>query len=132
MAVEVPLAWGQPGAELEIDVPARVTCARCDGGGCDACDRTGALRLFEGETAPTLRLRFSSAIGDGVVVRVDDPIGDRDRLDQMLVTIRPARAPSPNCRRVFGPLHERRGWSAAWLVAALAIAAILAAIAATR
>ncbi|MBI4954871.1 MAG: hypothetical protein HY908_22810 [Myxococcales bacterium] len=53
LRVTVPESWLATPSELEIRVPARLTCARCDGGGCDACGRSGAVRAFaESERDP--------------------------------------------------------------------------------
>ena len=48
LSVEVPEAWLAEGADVAVTAPARLVCARCDGGGCDGCARSGALRSPEG------------------------------------------------------------------------------------
>jgi hypothetical protein len=47
-SIEVPQSWFLQGATLQIQLPRLLSCARCDGGGCDACGRRGA---FEQEAA---------------------------------------------------------------------------------
>ena len=47
-SIEVPENWFWVGATLQIALPRLLSCARCDGGGCDACERRGA---FEQEAA---------------------------------------------------------------------------------
>lgn len=42
-SIEVPVAWFEAGATLQIQLPRLMTCARCEGGGCDACGRRGAF-----------------------------------------------------------------------------------------
>jgi hypothetical protein len=42
-SIEVPQAWFLLGATLQITLPRLLSCARCDGGGCDACERRGAF-----------------------------------------------------------------------------------------
>jgi hypothetical protein len=42
-SIEVPQAWFLVGATLQITLPRLLSCARCDGGGCDACERRGAF-----------------------------------------------------------------------------------------
>ena len=42
-SIEVPEAWFLVGATLQIALPRLLSCARCDGGGCDACERRGAF-----------------------------------------------------------------------------------------
>src|SRR5690242_3451348 len=55
LRVGVPAAWLAEGGELELRVPARLACARCDGGGCDGCARSGALRAPEPASARVVR-----------------------------------------------------------------------------
>lgn len=43
--VTVRPQWLDLGATLELELPRNLTCAGCDGGGCDACERSGALTL---------------------------------------------------------------------------------------
>lgn len=43
--VRVPREWIQAGATIDVELPRNVTCAVCDGGGCDACESSGALTL---------------------------------------------------------------------------------------
>lgn len=45
MAVAVPEEWITSGATLEIELPRNLACAACGGGGCDACERSGAVSL---------------------------------------------------------------------------------------
>src|SRR6185295_11928044 len=42
-SIEVPQDWFLVGATLQIALPRLLSCARCDGGGCDACERRGAF-----------------------------------------------------------------------------------------
>src|SRR6185295_10212812 len=51
-SIEVPENWFWVGATLQIALPRLLSCARCDGGGCDACERRGA---FEQAAAGTAR-----------------------------------------------------------------------------
>jgi hypothetical protein len=41
--VEVPMEWLEEGASVSIVLPRLLTCARCEGGGCDVCGRKGAF-----------------------------------------------------------------------------------------
>ena len=52
MSVTVPEEWMTFGATLEIDLPRNLACASCSGGGCDACERSGAVSL-RGRKEPT-------------------------------------------------------------------------------
>jgi len=42
-AIEVPNAWFVEAASVELRLPRLLSCARCEGGGCDACGRRGAF-----------------------------------------------------------------------------------------
>lgn len=42
-SIEVPVGWFEVGATLEVSLPRLLSCARCEGGGCDACERRGAF-----------------------------------------------------------------------------------------
>jgi hypothetical protein len=42
-SIEVPSAWFLEAAGVEVRLPRLLTCARCEGGGCDACGRRGAF-----------------------------------------------------------------------------------------
>jgi len=53
------------GAAIEVELPRNLTCAGCDGGGCDACDRSGAITIRGRGDPPDL-------------VPVNLPAGDRD------------------------------------------------------
>jgi hypothetical protein len=44
-SIEVPRAWFEQGATLQLQLPRLLNCARCNGGGCDACQRRGAFEL---------------------------------------------------------------------------------------
>lgn len=43
--IRVPEPWIRRGETIEIDLPRNLTCAACEGGGCDVCDRAGATSL---------------------------------------------------------------------------------------
>ncbi len=40
------------GAQLRLGMPRRLACALCHGGGCDACQRRGAVTLREADDPP--------------------------------------------------------------------------------
>lgn len=65
--------------EAEIVIPKRVTCARCDGGGCDSCHRSGAIRLDLSEEERTTHFVFPAAARD-VRIRLAHPIAGLDLL----------------------------------------------------
>jgi hypothetical protein len=43
--ITLPVAWLESGAKLEIELPRNLTCLACKGGGCDACERSGAVSM---------------------------------------------------------------------------------------
>lgn len=58
--IAVPAEWFAQGRRLQIDLPGRLTCASCDGGGCDTCGRSGALEVPKPETPLELTLPISA------------------------------------------------------------------------
>ncbi|WP_434042517.1 MULTISPECIES: hypothetical protein [Sorangium] len=103
LSIAVPAAWTRGGADIEIAVPARVTCARCDGGGCDGCARSGAHRAPAELAARTLRLRLPADLTGGATLRLVRPFGEHAPLDQLLIDIRADSAASPGVRCVAPP-----------------------------
>jgi hypothetical protein len=75
--IRVPSGWLDQGATIEFEVPRNLTCAQCGGGGCDACQRAGAITL-RGREEPgevvQVTLPQRDADGDGtardVVLRI--------------------------------------------------------------
>jgi hypothetical protein len=47
LTITVPPQWLEQGSRLLVRVPKKLVCAACEGGGCDACARSGALTLPE-------------------------------------------------------------------------------------
>ncbi len=67
--IEVPEAWFEEGVHLEIELPQRLACARCEGGGCDACGRSGAITLYaQGEVPLVVHVGLPRAAPGGVVL----------------------------------------------------------------
>jgi hypothetical protein len=58
--IVVPAEWFTDGRRLQIDLPGRLTCANCSGGGCDACGRSGALETPKVEEPLELTLPSSA------------------------------------------------------------------------
>ncbi|HVZ32751.1 MAG TPA: hypothetical protein VG963_10015, partial [Polyangiaceae bacterium] len=42
-SIEVPARWLELGATVQLRLPRLLPCARCQGGGCDGCERRGAF-----------------------------------------------------------------------------------------
>jgi hypothetical protein len=138
LRIAVPAAWSDEGAEIEIAAPGRVACARCDGGGCDGCGRSGAHRIPGEPGARTLRLRLPGSVDPGaaVVLRVARPFDEAPSLEQLLVEVTAGAEPSPGVTRVppavDSPAGARplRAVTVATVIAA--VLALLAALAASR
>jgi hypothetical protein len=45
MALSLPEDWIAAGATIEIALPRNLACASCSGGGCDTCERSGAVTI---------------------------------------------------------------------------------------
>lgn len=130
--LEVPAAWLDAGCRIEILVPRRVPCARCDGGGCDSCGKSGALRAPDAEAARRLEITLPEGCGEAVALRLVDPFGD-GLVEQLLLEIRAGRA-SPEVTRVPDPPAPLAlppplvPWRGVIMAALAAAAAILAAL----
>ncbi|MDI1447613.1 hypothetical protein [Polyangium sp. 6x1] len=74
LVIEVPADWA--GAVIEVVIPTRVACARCDGGGCEGCGLRGGHRVPGDPTGRLVRTRLPSALEGGVVLRILRPFGD--------------------------------------------------------
>ena len=84
--IVVPGAWLVDGGGLEIELPRLLSCARCDGGGCDRCQRSGALRMDGPERTVEVHLPSSSS-KSAVKLRLARPLDD-DRIAQLILTIK--------------------------------------------
>ena len=72
-AIEVPVEW--VGAEILVAVPGRLVCARCDGGGCDGCQRRGGFRVDGDEQARAVRVQLPLVMQETIVLRIVHPFG---------------------------------------------------------
>ncbi|MEM6788962.1 MAG: hypothetical protein AAF715_15685 [Myxococcota bacterium] len=133
LALDIDLAWLQDaGRVVEVRVPRRLPCARCEGGGCDGCGRSGVVRAPENEarrglrvTLPTTRPGPRSSV---VVLRIERPFGPGSEIAQLLLRLKPSDASDPRLSRVAATAvpppgaasFPRPGWVA--LLAAVAAA----------
>jgi len=69
--IVVPAAWLTDGSRIEVDLPERLGCASCGGGGCDTCGKSGALLVPRGEEP--LELTLPSVAEPAGIVRVRLP-----------------------------------------------------------
>lgn len=114
----IELSAVELGRSVAIPVPRRLVCARCDGGGCDACDRSGALKLDLDDAERTTQLVLPAEGSERLLVRLVRPFDEATNLEQLTVEIRLLPAP-PTVR-------EWRYVVIALLVAAIALAAVFA------
>lgn len=97
--ISVPREWF--GREIAVILPRNLHCAACGGGGCDRCDRSGAVTLRDREDEPVeLRVRLpppdvSSA---AVCLRIPEEGGRATEEElgrgHLLLTVRRGEQPS--------------------------------------
>jgi len=114
--IRVPRAWLESGAVIELELPRNLSCAACDGGGCDQCERSGAITLRGREELPeilhvTLPARPPEADGGtrGVVLRIPEQGGLPPVADELLprglllLRVEPADVADPGVSRIVPP-----------------------------
>ncbi|MEO5731255.1 MAG: hypothetical protein ABI134_07355 [Byssovorax sp.] len=131
--VEVPTAWLTAGCRIEILAPRRLPCARCDGGGCDACGKSGVLRAPDAEASRRLEITLPGTESTAVALRLADPFGG-GLVEQLIVEIHAGTA-SPCVTRIPDPLPPPDAaplpvipWRGLLAAAIATAAAILAAV----
>ncbi len=108
--LSVPKDWLDAGAAIEFELPRNLSCAVCKGGGCDTCERAGAVST-RGRKEPAelvsmqLPDRFDSDTDEpasdraGVVVRLPErgglPSDPELPRGNLMVAIRVAAEPGP-------------------------------------
>ncbi len=150
--IRVPRAWLESGEVVELELPRNLSCAACDGGGCDLCERSGAISLRgRNELAEvltvTLPARKADSSGEtrGVVIRIPEqgglPPEHGAALPRglLLLRVEPAEAADAGITRVTPPeppaSHQRlslrvvaptttRGWLIAAAVAIVLLAGL--------
>ena len=72
--IRVPKALLKRGAAIELELPRHLVCAACEGGGCDTCDRSGAVTLRERGAPPdVISVTLPRAMSDaGFVIRLPE------------------------------------------------------------
>jgi len=102
MSIVVPTAWLREGARVSVELPARLRCDLCDGGGCDACERSGAYKLPD-DRGP-LSLTLPRVTDDHLALRVQNPLAD---IEPTLLVVRVAAANEPSAGvKYVGPNHD--------------------------
>jgi hypothetical protein len=138
LRLEVPASWLEEGTDVELISPERLVCGRCEGGGCDGCARSGALRAPPDTSARTLSLSIPEGSGAGIALRLVHPFGDgvAGGIQQLIVEVRPGPRATHDAARSGAPLAPPELETQPRTVLALAGVAIalaaLAALALTR
>jgi hypothetical protein len=80
--IRVPRAWLDAGEVVEFELPRNLSCAACAGGGCDICERAGAVTLRGRHELPELlsvtlptRKAEDASEARGVVIRIPEQGG---------------------------------------------------------
>ncbi len=122
LSIDVLDEWLEAGDTIAIVVPHRLGCARCDGGGCDACGRSGAYRVELDEADRTLQITLPPSAPKRSIVRVMRPFGAHSDIELLFVEIRASAEASESVRRLPRAQPPARGF----VNAAIAVALLLA------
>ncbi|HKO49622.1 MAG TPA: hypothetical protein VJV79_17960 [Polyangiaceae bacterium] len=111
--IRVPFAWLESGEVIEFALPRNLTCAACEGGGCDACGRAGAITMRGRQELAeiltvTLPMRKPEADSEarGVVIRIPEQGGISPENGEdlprglLLLRVEPAELADPGVSRV--------------------------------
>jgi hypothetical protein len=121
--VRVPQDWIDEAAVIEVELPRHLHCAVCEGGGCDLCDRSGALTLRDrGEPAEIVEVTLpqrdqerrkqeadpgsaSTPVSRSFVIRIPElgglpPEGSELPRGHLLLTVAPAATPDVGVKLV--------------------------------
>jgi hypothetical protein len=107
--IRVPLAWLERGAVVELELPRHLVCAACDGGGCDACERSGAVTLRErGEPADLVEVTLPGEQADTFVIRLPErgglpPLGSGLPRGNLLLRVEPSEEVDTTVALASGP-----------------------------
>lgn len=106
--VVVPEDWLVGGVTVDVELPRYLSCANCEGGGCDTCQRSGALTVRERDESPeVVTVTLPAASGDAdIVLRIPEaggyPPPDEARgRGLLLLRISRGDSPSPGVQRSF-------------------------------
>ncbi len=100
---EISVLEGWANRTCEIDVPRRLACATCEGGGCDACERRGAYRLEESDDERRVDVRLPSVLAGRTRIRIGQPFGATSVIGVLLLDVVLGEEPSPCCTVVPEP-----------------------------
>ena len=94
VSIVVPPSWAERGATVTVVAKERVVCARCDGGGCDGCEKSGAVRRPREAEARTFSLVLPVNMVAPSAVRVPWPFGERSPVGLAVCVVRLGEAAS--------------------------------------
>src|SRR5690606_37205531 len=113
MSVRVPAKWLGSDAVLRVTLPRRLPCARCDGGGCDRCERRGAITLREEGASPEwVDVSVGLSAEQAVTLRIPEHGGHSNEgfaRGLLLLTLCPAEQPDPAVQ-LYTPPRETLSW----------------------
>lgn len=116
--LHIAAEWLDEGALIEFELPRNLKCAACEGGGCDKCERSGAISLRgRKDLAEIVQVTLpkraesnleSTASGRAIVIRIperggfaEDPALPRGIL---LLSVVPSGSPDPGVARIERPV----------------------------
>ena len=72
--IRVPKDWIEQGSVIEFELPRHLTCRACEGGGCDICERSGAVTLRgRGEPPDLVEVTLPARPrGESFVIRIPE------------------------------------------------------------
>ncbi|MEY2929263.1 MAG: hypothetical protein RL033_12 [Pseudomonadota bacterium] len=124
-SIEVPVAWFEAGATLQIQLPRLIQCARCEGGGCDACSRRGAFEQQAAGIASEVAIVLPKQAAEGCT-------SVKLRLPALGARAPEPRVPEPRVQEPRVAVEAGAGEAGAGEVAGeLAVSALAASVAAT-
>ena len=131
LRVEVPAAWLREGGPIRVRVPRRLACARCDGGGCDGCSRSGVLRAPEDEPSRLVEATLPATTAGAAALRIARPFEAGSAVEQLVLEVRAGAAATDGVTRLVEPRSPERPTATLVAVAVVvaALGALLAALA---
>jgi hypothetical protein len=110
--IVVPEGWLGEGAWVEIPLPRLLNCAACEGGGCDRCERSGAVATRPRKTlTEVVELQLPTAPAILRVPRRGGLPGEEAQglgRGVLLLAVRTGAAPSEGVRRIARSLAASR------------------------
>jgi hypothetical protein len=114
--VRVPRPWLEYGVPIELELPRNLSCAACQGGGCDTCERSGAITMRGRNEPPEIVQvtlpEWTTPEGDptsSVTLRIPEQgglpaAGSRLPRGLLLLTVVPDEQPDSGVRRATASL----------------------------